>query len=56
MLAYETGNGDKTPALKKAFEYMLSEKAQGQAPELGYVTLPQEVVAKALEVVEKVAE
>ena len=56
VLAYETGNGDKTPALKKAFEYMLSEKAQGQAPELGYVTLPQEVVAKALEVVEKVAE
>ena len=56
VLAYETGNGDKTAMLKKAFEYMLSEKAQGQAPELGYVTMPQEVIAKALEAVEKVAE
>ena len=47
VLAYKTGNGDKTPLLKKAFDYMLSEEAQSKAPELGYVSLPPEVVSKA---------
>ena len=56
VLAYEKGNGDKTEALKKTFEFMLSEKAQSQAPQLGYVTLPKEVVDKALAAVQKVSE
>ena len=47
MLAYETGNGDNTPVLKKTFDYMLSDEAQSKAPELGYVSLPPEVVTKA---------
>lgn len=47
VLAYKTGNGDKTPLLKKAFDYMLSDEAQSKAPELGYVSLPPEVVTKA---------
>ena len=56
VLAYETGNGDKTAALKKTFEFMLSEKAQSQAPELGYVSLPKGVVEKSLAAVEKISE
>ena len=48
VLAYETGNGDKTAALKKTFEFMLSDTAQSQAPELGYVSLPAEVVEQSL--------
>ena len=56
VLAYEKGNGDKTEALKKTFEFMLSEKAQSQAPQLGYVTLPKEVVDKALAAVQKVSD
>lgn len=47
VLAYQTGNDDKTPMLKKTFNYMLSEEAQSQAPELGYVSLPPEVVSQA---------
>ena len=47
VLAYKTGNDDKTALLKKTFNYMLSEEAQSQAPELGYVSLPPEVVNKA---------
>ena len=47
VLAYKTGNADKTPLLKKAFDYMLSNEAQSKAPELGYVSLPPEVVSKA---------
>ena len=48
VLAYVRGNGGKTAALKKTFEFMLSEKAQNQAPKLGYVTLPKEVIEKAM--------
>ena len=47
VLAYETGNDDKTAMLKKTFNYMLSEEAQSQAPDLGYVSLPPEVVSQA---------
>ena len=56
MLAYEKGNGDKTAALKKTFEFMLSEEAQSKAPELGYVSLPADVVTKAKAAVEKVSD
>ena len=56
VLAYERGNGGKTAALKKTFEFMLSEKAQSQAPELGYVTLPKEVIEKAMAAVDKISE
>ena len=47
VLAYETGNDDKTEMLKKTFNYMLSQEAQSQAPDLGYVSLPPEVVSQA---------
>ena len=56
VLAYEKGNGDKTDALKKTFEFMLSEKAQSQAPDLGYVTLPAGVVEQSLAAVQKISE
>jgi len=56
VLAYETGNGDKAPLLKMAFDFMLSGKAQGQAPELGYVALPPEVVEQAKEQVARISE
>jgi len=56
VLAYETGNGDKTPLLKMAFDFMLSGEAQAQAPELGYVTLPPEVVEKSEEQVARISE
>ena len=56
VLAYETGNGDKTAALKKTFEFMLSDTAQSQAPDLGYVSLPAEVVEKSLAATQKISD
>lgn len=56
VLAYETGNGEKTPALKKTFAFMLSNQSQSKAPQLGYVTLPKEVVTRSLTAVEKISE
>jgi phosphate transport system substrate-binding protein len=56
VLAYKTGNADKTALLQKVFNTMLSEPNQALAPELGYVTLPPSVVEKAREAVAMIAE
>ena len=47
VLAYQTGNGTKLNALKETFNYMLSEAAQGIGDSLGYVPLPDSVLAKS---------
>ena len=47
VLLYKSGNGAKLPALQKAFGYALSDKAQAQAPGLGYISLPAPVLQKA---------
>ena len=56
VLAYETGNGTKTGALKKTFEFMLSDQAQSQAPNLGYVSLPKQVIEKSMAAVNKISQ
>ena len=56
ILAYKEGNADKTERLKKTFEFMLSEKSQSQAPELGYVSLPAEVVEKSKAAVAQISQ
>ena len=54
ILAYKSGNGAKADLLKKAFNFMLSEQAQGQAPQLGYVTMPAAVIEQAKAAVAKI--
>lgn len=49
ILLYNTGNGDRVDSLKKVFDYTLSDQAQAMAPELGYVSLPPEVMARGRE-------
>ena len=39
VLAYKKGNGANAAAVQNAFNYMLSSKAQKQAPSLGFVPL-----------------
>ena len=56
VLAYANGNGEKLPLLQKTFNFMLSEEAQSKAPELGYVSLPPEVIGKAKEAVATIKE
>ena len=55
VLAYATGNGENTAALKKAFNYMLSNRAQSQASSLGYVPLPSSIRKVSLAAVQKIA-
>jgi phosphate transport system substrate-binding protein len=56
LLVYRTGNGSKTDALKATINYMLSDKAQAQADNLGYVPLSEGIQAKAQAAVNKISQ
>ena len=47
ILLNQQGNGVKLESVKKAFEFTLSDQAQSMAPQLGYITLPADVLVKA---------
>lgn len=47
ILAYRNGNGAKTDELRKAFGYILSNKAQMIADDLGYVPLSGSILNKS---------
>ena len=47
ILAYETGNGRKTEAIKTTLSTMLSDNYQEKAPVLGYVPLRGDILQKA---------
>ncbi len=47
ILAYKNGNGAKTDELKRAFNYILSNKAQMIADDLGYVPLSGSILNKS---------
>ena len=56
VLAYKTGNGGNTDAIKKALNYMLSNKAQAQADDLGFVPLKGDILSKARAAVNKIGQ
>ena len=47
ILAYRTGNGSNTTAIRNALNYALSSKAQSIADDLGYVPLSGSILNKA---------
>ena len=54
LLAYETGNGDKTEALKDTFRTVLSDEYQAKASTLGYVPLRGDILEKSRVAVERI--
>ena len=54
VLAYETGNGKKTEAVKDTFRKLLSDEYQEKASVLGYVSLRGDILEKSREAVEKI--
>ena len=56
LLAYETGNGDKTEALKDIFRTVLTDEYQAKSSKLGYVPLKGDVLEKARTAVERISE
>jgi phosphate transport system substrate-binding protein len=47
ILLYKTGNGPRLEALNKVFTHSLSDEAQAMAPDLGFISLPAEVLTKS---------
>ncbi len=56
ILAYEKGNGRNTNALKEAFNYLLSDKAQAKAPSLGFVPLEGAILIRSRNAVMRIVE
>ena len=56
LLVYRTGNGAKTDSIKQTINYMLSDKAQAQADDLGFVPLSEGIQAQAKAAVNKIKE
>ena len=54
ILAYETGNGKNTDAIKDSLNYLLSDKAQAKAPSLGFVPLKGDILAKSRAAVKRI--
>ena len=54
ILAYKTGNGANAPAIREAFKYMLSGKAQMLSDDLGYVPLSGSILNKARLAVDRI--
>jgi len=56
ILAYETGNGSKTEAIKTTLSTLLSENYQEKASVLGYVPLRGDILQKARDAVQRIGE
>jgi len=54
ILAYETGNGNKTEAIKTTLSTLLSENYQEKASVLGYVPLRGDILQKSRDAVERI--
>jgi len=56
VLAYETGNGNKTEAVKDTFRTLLSTEYQEKASVLGYVPLRGDILEKSRAAVERISD
>ena len=54
VLAYETGNGRNTEAIKTTLSTLLSDEYQDKAPKLGFVPLKGEILEKSRAAVERI--
>ena len=54
ILAYETGNGNKTEAIKTTLSTLLSDNYQEKASVLGYVPLKGDILYKSRAAVERI--
>ena len=54
ILAYETGNGRNTEAIKTTLSTLLSDEYQDKAPKLGFVPLKGDILEKSRAAVERI--
>ena len=55
VLAYETGNGRNTEAIKETFRKLLSTEYQEKASKLGYVPLRGDILEKSRAAVDRIS-
>ena len=55
ILAYETGNSNKTEAIQVALNYLLSNKAQAKASSLGFVPLKGDILSTARSAIKRIS-
>lgn len=55
ILAYKTGNGTKTEAIRTMLNYLLSDEAQSKASSLGFVPLKGEIIKKSRSAVDLIS-
>ena len=56
VLAYRSGNGIKTEAIRDTVDVMLSRQAQSRAEQLGLIPLNDELLSKSRAVVERISQ
>tara|TARA_B100001063_G_scaffold163667_1_gene152731 strand:+ start:1450 stop:2430 length:981 start_codon:yes stop_codon:yes gene_type:complete len=56
VLAYRSGNGDNTQAIRATLDFMLSNQFQNQVDQLGLIPLADEILSKSRPVVERIAQ
>ena len=56
ILAYQTGNGKNTEAIKTTLSKLLSDEYQNKASALGFVPLSGETLQKARDAVKRIGE
>ena len=56
VLAYEKANGPEASTIREVFDFMLSDRAQGVAPRLGFVPLRGDILNKARAAVQRISE
>ncbi len=56
ILAYKTGNGKNTVAIKETLNYLLSDKAQSKASTLGFLPLKGDILTKSRDAIQMIGE
>ena len=56
VLAYRSGNGDNTQAIRATLDFMLSNQSQSQVAQLGLIPLVDEILSKSRPAVERIAQ
>ena len=56
VLAYRSGNGSNTEAIRETIHFMLSRQAQNQVAELGWIPLNDEFLSKSRAAIERIGQ
>ena len=56
VLAYRSGNGEKTQAIRATLDYMLSGQAQSEVADVGLIPLDAEILSKSQTAIQRISQ